>query len=494
MTEPRWFQGRPTAHSTWSPTSRPSSASPRRCRSTRGGLGVLAGDHLKAASDLGVPLVAHRPALRRGLLPPEAQRRRLPGGALPPPRPTRPGADADRRAGVGRHGRRRSPGSTCGRSTVGRINLYLLDTAVDGNSPEVAAITDRLYGGDIEHRLRQEIVLGIGGVRALRALGLQPAGVPHQRGPRRLPLARAHPRAGRVRADVRRGDRGRSRRRRVHDAHSGAGRHRPLPARADGEVLRHVRRVSCGVDVRRADGGRPSPRRARRRSVQHGGDGSAPRRPQQRRRPAARRGQPRDVPGHVARRPRRRGADRLDHQRRARPHLGQRRRSTVCWPAASARCGTAPTRHRGPASPSSRPRGVWATRAKGRADLVVVRPHSRSATPCSTRRADDRLRPPLRDVQAGHAAALPARPPAPPAARRQPAGAVRVRRQGPPGRPARQGHDPRDRDASPATSTSATASCSCPTTTWPSPAPCTTAATCGSTTRAARSRRAAPAG
>ena len=57
---------------------------------------------------------------------------------------------------------------------VGRVPLYLLDTNVEGNSPEAAAITNRLYGGDTEHRLRQEMVLGIGGVRVLRALGLQP--------------------------------------------------------------------------------------------------------------------------------------------------------------------------------------------------------------------------------------------------------------------------------------------------------------------------------
>ena len=53
---------------------------------------------------------------------------------------------------------------------VGRVPLYLLDTNVEGNSPEAAAITNRLYGGDTEHRLRQEMVLGIGGVRVLRAL------------------------------------------------------------------------------------------------------------------------------------------------------------------------------------------------------------------------------------------------------------------------------------------------------------------------------------
>src|SRR3546814_19251341 len=55
---------------------------------------------------------------------------------------------------------------------VGRIPLYRLDTDVDEKPPEVRGITDRLYGGDTEHRLRQEIRLGIGGVRALDALGI----------------------------------------------------------------------------------------------------------------------------------------------------------------------------------------------------------------------------------------------------------------------------------------------------------------------------------
>jgi starch phosphorylase len=57
---------------------------------------------------------------------------------------------------------------------VGRVKLYLLDTHVDGNSAAGSAITDRLYGGDAEHRLRQEIVLGMAGVKVLRALGLWP--------------------------------------------------------------------------------------------------------------------------------------------------------------------------------------------------------------------------------------------------------------------------------------------------------------------------------
>jgi starch phosphorylase len=55
---------------------------------------------------------------------------------------------------------------------VGRINLYLLDTDVAENAPEDRLITAELYGGDLEMRMRQEIVLGIGGVKALSALGI----------------------------------------------------------------------------------------------------------------------------------------------------------------------------------------------------------------------------------------------------------------------------------------------------------------------------------
>ena len=61
---------------------------------------------------------------------------------------------------------------------VGRVNLYLLDCDVEGNSPEDRELTSRLYGGDHRTRIRQELVLGVGGVRALRALGITP-GVYH---------------------------------------------------------------------------------------------------------------------------------------------------------------------------------------------------------------------------------------------------------------------------------------------------------------------------
>ncbi|HCG30551.1 MAG TPA: alpha-glucan phosphorylase, partial [Chloroflexi bacterium] len=57
---------------------------------------------------------------------------------------------------------------------VGRVQLYLLDTNIPENLPEDRGITDQLYGGDLEMRIRQEVVLGIGGCRALVALGLEP--------------------------------------------------------------------------------------------------------------------------------------------------------------------------------------------------------------------------------------------------------------------------------------------------------------------------------
>ena len=145
-----------------------------------GGLGVLAGDHLKSASDLGVPLVAVGLMYREGyftqrvdalgmqrdeyeradfnLLPLTCERR--PDGE--PLLVTLPLLDRTLLVRVWR-------------ADVGRVPLYLLDTDVEGNSDDDRRITDRLYGGDTEHRLRQELVLGVGGLRALHALGVPPA-------------------------------------------------------------------------------------------------------------------------------------------------------------------------------------------------------------------------------------------------------------------------------------------------------------------------------
>jgi starch phosphorylase len=138
-----------------------------------GGLGVLAGDHLKAASDCGLPLAGIGLLYREGFFHQEidgdggqAERYELldPAAAALVDTGVRVGVEvADELVQV-----------AVWRASVGRVALFLLDTLVPGNSEGSSRITDRLYGGDAEHRLRQELILGIGGVRALRALGIRP--------------------------------------------------------------------------------------------------------------------------------------------------------------------------------------------------------------------------------------------------------------------------------------------------------------------------------
>ena len=137
-----------------------------------GGLGILAGDHLKSASDLGVPLVGvglfyRHGYFRQGLSVDGWQEERFPDQdpwalALTPCEGVKVSVDLAGAQLVAR----------VWRADVGRVPLYLLDTDVEENADELRGITDRLYGGDTEHRLRQEILLGIGGVRALEALGV----------------------------------------------------------------------------------------------------------------------------------------------------------------------------------------------------------------------------------------------------------------------------------------------------------------------------------
>jgi starch phosphorylase len=136
-----------------------------------GGLGILAGDHLKAASSLGVPMVGvgllySEGYFRQRLNPDGWQEERYPvmdphSMALTPAENIRVTVDLA--------GQPLSARIWC--AAVGRVKLYLLDADIDDNSEEMRKVTDRLYGGSTEHRLRQEILLGIGGVRALDALG-----------------------------------------------------------------------------------------------------------------------------------------------------------------------------------------------------------------------------------------------------------------------------------------------------------------------------------
>lgn len=139
-----------------------------------GGLGVLAGDHLKAASDLDVPLVGVGIFYRQGFFRQEL----VPGTGqvehYTDVDPDLVGLTLVPGAAATVHLNGETVAVRVWRADVGRIPLYLLDTHVDGNSERARRITDRLYGGDQEHRIRQELVLGVGGVRALRSMGMAP--------------------------------------------------------------------------------------------------------------------------------------------------------------------------------------------------------------------------------------------------------------------------------------------------------------------------------
>ncbi len=144
-----------------------------------GGLGVLAGDHLKSASDLGIPLVGvglfyHLGYFHQRLGPDGWQQEdyRQVDTTLQPLQPIH-GLDGSRvRVEVPLDGR--TAVAELWRLDVGKVPLYLLDTDVEPNISADRELTSRLYGGDTEMRIQQEIILGIGGVRALKALGLAP--------------------------------------------------------------------------------------------------------------------------------------------------------------------------------------------------------------------------------------------------------------------------------------------------------------------------------
>jgi starch phosphorylase len=137
-----------------------------------GGLGMLAGDIEKTASDLGVPMVAV------GLMYHWRVSQRLHDGwqeeEWEPVDPVAAGLEPCPGEPIVVELAGEDVRVRVWRARIGRVDLYLLDTDVPENASHLRDITDRLYGGDTEHRLRQEIVLGIGGFRALRAFGLDP--------------------------------------------------------------------------------------------------------------------------------------------------------------------------------------------------------------------------------------------------------------------------------------------------------------------------------
>ena len=151
-----------------------------------GGLGVLAGDHLKSASDLGLPLVGVGIAFSQGYFHQRLDEDGWQGERYPPndwhDLPVSPVTGAnDHRVVVkvtlpAPHpgGKTRDVLLQAYRVDVGRVPLFLLDANLDLNAPEDRALTNTLYGGDRTHRIRQEILLGVGGLRLLHALGLAP--------------------------------------------------------------------------------------------------------------------------------------------------------------------------------------------------------------------------------------------------------------------------------------------------------------------------------
>jgi starch phosphorylase len=148
-----------------------------------GGLGVLSGDHIKSASGLGIPLVAIGLFYDQGYfkqhLDVDGYQREEYLDTKVENVPMEPALGADKRQITVKIDTR--TGHLLAKvwlMRVGRVNLYLLDCDVEGNSPEDRELTSRLYGGDHRTRVRQELVLGVGGVKALAALGIAP-GVYH---------------------------------------------------------------------------------------------------------------------------------------------------------------------------------------------------------------------------------------------------------------------------------------------------------------------------
>jgi glycogen phosphorylase len=145
-----------------------------------GGLGILSGDHCKSASDLDLPFIAFTLLYRHGYFRQQIDK----DGVQQSVQLNQNFSHLPLHDAVDRNGKPlyvsvdllgRSVRVKVHKLYVGRITLYLLDTDIPENSEEDRLITAQLYGGDLEMRMKQEIVLGIGGVHALHAKGITPA-------------------------------------------------------------------------------------------------------------------------------------------------------------------------------------------------------------------------------------------------------------------------------------------------------------------------------
>ena len=144
-----------------------------------GGLGILSGDHCKAASDLGINFVAMTLLYRHGYFKQQVNKEGWQESVSLNQNfhhlPMKEVRVADKPLVISVRILDRDVFAKVWQMVVGRISLYLLDTDITENRHEDRLITAQLYGGDLEMRIKQEIVLGIGGVHALNAMGLTPA-------------------------------------------------------------------------------------------------------------------------------------------------------------------------------------------------------------------------------------------------------------------------------------------------------------------------------
>ncbi len=192
MSDPRWYSSAGPAGSDDRPGPDPKSQKSPRAPAAiayfspeygitaalpqySGGLGILAGDHLKSASDLGVPLIAVGLLYRHGYFTQSLSADGWQAERYPSDDPNGLPLELLRHASGAAV--RVTVGLTAGRhlsaqvwvAQVGRVPLLLLDSYVEENEADLHEVTDRLYGGGSDHRLRQELLLGVGGVRAVRA-------------------------------------------------------------------------------------------------------------------------------------------------------------------------------------------------------------------------------------------------------------------------------------------------------------------------------------
>ncbi len=174
LEEPRWYQSlqedRPAAIGYFSPEFGITEVLPQYS----GGLGILAGDHLKSASDLGVPIVGVGLLYRAGYFAQSLSADGWQEERYPPIDPyglpltlltQHDGSPLHITVGLPRG---RSLSAQIWKAQIGRVPLLLLDSDIEDNDEVSRGVTDRLYGGGTDHRLLQEALLGIGGVRAIR--------------------------------------------------------------------------------------------------------------------------------------------------------------------------------------------------------------------------------------------------------------------------------------------------------------------------------------